>query len=329
MDIAKYIGLFLNKYQYCYLPNLGNFEVKKVSQSTDEQGETKAAYNVKFTFANGSIDDALANFIATNERISIANAANGIREFCTNTKHQIKEGHEVVIPGFGKFLERNGQPAFIAEQNVQVQTPVIPYFKQGAEPYVARQTEASISSIHETTKLKEPKSDDEIVIKPAKVNWSKVVLVFGIGIVLLGLIISAVWFLNNSKSELEESTTQETIIEQPEEATPPAVIDSNTSITDSNNAVTNNDTNTTTTTVAAPVASDGTYKIAVRQYSDKAQAVKKVNQLTSFGNKAELYEKSATEFYVIIPVSNTVDRTKGVDSLKRFFNPGGKVFIVE
>ena len=329
MDIAKYIGLFLNKYQYCYLPNLGNFEVKKVSQSTDEQGETKAAYNVKFTFANGSIDDALANFIATNERISIANAANAIREFCTNTKTQIKEGQEIVIPGFGKFLERNGQPVFIAEQNVQVQTPVIPYFKQGAEPYVARQTEASISSIHETTKLKEPKSDDEIVIKPAKVNWSKVVLVFGVGIVLLGLIISAVWFLNNSKSELEESTTQEAIIEQPEEATPPAVIDSATTTIDTNATTIVTTDTTASTRGSTPVVADGTYKVAVRQYSDKAQAAKKVSQLTSFGNKAELYEKSATEFYVIIPMSNAVDRTKGVDSLKRFFNPGGKVFVVE
>lgn len=322
MDIAKYIGLFLHKYQYCYLPNLGNFEVKKSpSQYNDDKEELQGPiYEVKFHFTSGSIDDALANFIATNERISIANAANTIREFCTETKIKLAEGHEIVIPGFGKFVKQNGTNAFLPEANIQVQSRVIPYFKNTSNETIEnnKSTNESIASMYEKMKLKEPKANEEIVIKPPTVNWNKILLVGGILVIVLGIIIAAFWFFNSESKPVTQP--EATKIEDSSTTLTPATLPTDTSNHPANQ-----------TPVANPAISTtnaNEYKVSIRQYNNEVDASKKVKQLVGFGNKAELVKKSETEFHVTLPINN-VDTARSVDSLKRFFNPNGSVFIIQ
>src|SRR5206468_4273535 len=110
----------------------------------------------------GSIDDNLANFIATNEQISISKAANALREFSTTSRTDLHAGKDVVIPSLGKFTEQNGKIQFITDPHLQFTPPSIPTVK--------------------TTRTEEKKEE---IKKPAytqsstrksNVNWGKVIL---------------------------------------------------------------------------------------------------------------------------------------------------------
>src|ERR1700744_6690000 len=97
MDLAKYIGVFLMKNRFCYIHGLGNLEVKKKPANYDGKMLQAAPYEVIITPA-GSIDDTLANFIATNEQISISKAANELRDFSTKAKADLEAGKELSRP---------------------------------------------------------------------------------------------------------------------------------------------------------------------------------------------------------------------------------------
>ena len=314
MDVAKYIGLFLHKYQYCYLPNLGNFLVtRKPALQKGDQMEGPQ-YQVTFTFANGSIDDALANFIATNERISIANAANAIKDFCTDTRESLAEGKEVVIPGFGKFVRNEGKNNFISDQNIEVHTRTIPYFKTQAP--VATVSGESISQMYEKMKLKEPTIDEEIVIKPPTVNWSKIIILGLIILAILGAGIGIYWYMSKNNSTYDKPAT-----ESAPAASQPATTD------------------TAASAVAAPPAAAASapangYTYAILQFVDKAAADKKLEKLKSFGQESygkdlALKDNGSGVYYITMNVGGSSDTTVVKDSLRKFFNPNGNVFIVK
>src|ERR1700761_3899449 len=116
MDIAKYVGLFLLKNHFCYVHGLGNMELRKRTANYDGTALQAPSYDVVVT-PGGSIDDNLANFIATIEQVSISKAANELREFSAQTKKDIADGKEVAIPGIGKFVEEKGKVKFITDAN--------------------------------------------------------------------------------------------------------------------------------------------------------------------------------------------------------------------
>lgn len=310
MDVAKYIGLFLHKYQYCYLPNLGNFLVTRKSALQKGDQMEGPQYQVSFTFANGSIDDALANFIATNERISIANAANAIKDFCTQTRESLNEGKEVSIPGFGKFVRTEGKNSFVSDQHIEVHTRTIPYFKTHSP--AATTTGESISQMYEKMQLKEPTIDEEIVIKPPMVNWSKIIILVLIVLAILGAGIGIYWYMSKDNATPKvENTAAET----------PAVVNSDTA------------TATSTPSAAQATVPSGGYNYAILQFTDKAAADKKLEKLKSFGQDSygkdlSLKDNGAGIYYITMSVNTNSDTAVVKDSLRKFFNPNGNVFIV-
>ena len=311
MDIAKYIGLFLVKYQYCNLPNLGDFTVTKKAASYSE-GQVKAPeYEVKFSFSGGLIDDAFPNFIATNERTSIANAANAVKDFCTQTKLTLAEGGTVLIPGFGKFVQTNGKNDFIPDQNIHVETPGIPIFKINTAATRSSVEGATIAELHEKMQLKEPSLQDDIVIKPPKVNWTKVIILLLIVGVVLALIGGAIWYMNNNK---EQGETVAPVTNEAPPATAPAA-----------------NTPNPDTAAQAPVASGtpGSYTFAILTFKDKESAERKEKQLKGFGHDVVLKSVSDSNIILTITLPEVSDTLATKDSLRRFFNPRGEVNIIK
>lgn len=311
MDIAKYIGLFLVKYQYCNLPNLGDFTVTKKAASYSE-GQVKAPeYEVKFSFSGGLIDDAFPNFIATNERTSIANAANAVKDFCTQTKLTLAEGGTVLIPGFGKFVQTNGKNDFIPDQNIHVETPGIPIFKINTAATRSSVEGATIAELHEKMQLKEPSLQDDIVIKPPKVNWSKVIVLLLIVGVVLALVGGAIWYMNNNK---EQGETVAPVTNEAPPATAPAA-----------------NTPTPDTAAQAPVAAGtpGSYTFAILTFKDKESAERKEKQLKGFGHDVALKPVSDSNIILTITLPAVNDTLATKDSLRRFFNPRGEVNIIK
>lgn len=311
MDIAKYIGLFLVKYQYCNLPNLGDFAVVKKAASYSE-GQVKAPeYEVRFSFSGGLIDDAFPNFIATNERTSIANAANAVKDFCTQTKLTLAEGGTVLIPGFGKFVQTNGKNDFIPDQNIHVETPGIPIFKINTAATRSSVEGETIAELHEKMQLKEPSLQDDIVIKPPKVNWSKVVVLLLIVGVVLALVGGAIWYMNNNKEQSENVAPAPAVNE-----VPPATV---------------RDTVNPDTAAQQPVATGapGSYTFAILNFKDKESAEKKEKQLKGFGHDVALKPVSDSNIILTITLPAVSDTLATKDSLRRFFNPRGEVIIMK
>jgi hypothetical protein len=298
MEIAKYIGLYLLKNQFCYVHGLGNMELKKIRAAHDGSVLQPPSYEVVVT-PGGSIDDNLANFIATNEQISISKAANALREYSIQARKDMALGQEVPIPNIGRFVETNGKVKFITDDN----------FKH---------TPASIPTIKNSKQLDE--QNTRLAHKPAypapakadSVNWSMVILV----VVLILVVAVGGYFIyeyTSQNTEVVEAPVQEAIVPEPvavapEPDTMAAAVD--------------------TVEVAAPVVLDtnavSEFRIVIGNYSTAERADKRVNSLTLNGNKVEMIQKDSTSFLVITPINCRVADTAHVkDSLKRMFGFNG------
>lgn len=316
MDIAKYTGLFLIKNEYCYLPGIGSLQIVKKAARYDSEAQKMGPpeYTVTYRAGFGSIDDSFANFIANNERISIAHAANYLKDFCAQMKQQLHEGETVVIPAIGTFsMNTNQEIEFATDPHLNVRGKTIPVFQISSE--VQQKKEDALTKIIENTNIREPKADEEIVIKPPTVNWGKITV---LAIVVLAVVAAGIYFITNiSKKKAEPANTEETIAPETSKEM---------------NEVENNSADTTTTMPsesAATAPSNGYFMVAINQYKTAADAESRVKRLNTYGNNTEVWTKDSSVFYVVIKVSTDHDQQRAVDSLKRFFNPNGKVEVVK
>ncbi|HTO15076.1 MAG TPA: HU family DNA-binding protein [Edaphocola sp.] len=314
MDIAKYIGLFLEKNRFCNLPNLGEFKVEKKS-ATYKDGEIQAPdYNVSFSFSGGTIDDEFANFIAINERVSIASAANAIRVFADETKKTLAEGGEIVVPGFGKFIDKNGKHEFITDPNIKISAPSIPIFKINTEATRSSMPGASIPEMHEQMHLKEPTSKDDVVIKPPTVNWGKVLAFVGLILLILAGIGVAIWYFYNRpvQAPIEAETVMLTDdIEGSGQNSDSSSLDNN------------------STSMTNPTTNNETHSFGILKYNDKLSAEKKERQLRSYDHNVSIKENSDNTYSVVITIPSVENVESTKDSLRRFFNPKGTVIEIK
>jgi nucleoid DNA-binding protein/flagellar basal body-associated protein FliL len=316
MDIAKYVGLFLLKNEYCFMPGIGSLQIEKTPSvyDKDTQKMTAPSYEVKYRQAGGSIDDSFANFIANNERISIAHAANHLKDFCFRARIDLREGREVVIPGIGKFTGgANEAIHFATDPHLHIEGKAIPFFKNSVS--VDQKKEEAISNIIERTNIREPKADEEIEYKAPSVNWGKILALAGILLVVIGAVVFVFWYMNKDK-ESAPAPPQETVQEA---EVPPAAAEQQPA------------PDTAVAPVEAPAANAGgnmTYKVAVQQYTSREKAESRVAKLQSYGNAVEMFAKDSATYYVVMSVTSPSDTAKIVDSLRRQFNPGGKVMIM-
>lgn len=315
MDIAKYIGLYLLKNEYCYLPGIGTLQIvkKAAGYDPDAQQVTPPVYVVDFQLSSGSIDDSFANFIANNERISIAHASNYLKDFCARAKQDLKEQKEIIIPGIGKFTGSPDQKvAFIPDPHLQIKGKAIPFFKNSTS--VEQSREDPLTQIIERTAFKEPKADEEIVMQPPQVNWPKIIILI---IVVLAVLAAVVFLFNWSKiTDSNKAVPEETTTMPAEQPVPqrPQI--------QQEQAV-------SSATTEQSVPTDETYKISINQYASYQAAQQRASQLTSYGNKVEVWTRDSVSFSVIMRFPAAVNPDQAIDSLRRLFNPGGKVMVVQ
>ncbi|PZF71741.1 hypothetical protein [Taibaiella soli] len=311
MDIAKYIGLFLFKNNFCYIHGLGNLELRKKPAAYDGAELQAPKYEVVLT-PTGSIDDNLANFIATNEQISISKAANTLREFSIESKAQLQQGKEVIIPAIGKFVYVNDRINFVTDPNIQYTPPALPalkFLKRAEEEPVFKNRVAEPSVEHTSS--------------GTSVNWGKIIL----WVVILGVLAAAVIFgisyMNKYNSGSDVVPVKDTVVAAPVQQNAP-VIDTAAKPVDSAAA---HAAATPATTPAANGNMD--YKVILKTYENRAAAEKRVKQLTGFGHKnLDVIAKDSTHYLVVISVNGPMsDTTHMIDSLRRNFNPKDPVSI--
>jgi hypothetical protein len=304
MDIAKYIGLFLLKTNYCYIPGLGNLEIKKLPASHDGQNLKAPSYEVIVT-PGGSIDDSLANFIATNEQISISKASNALREFSTEAKADLNAGKDVIIPALGKFTGQSGRVQFITDPHMQYTPRAIPTVKHVAA--------ANAENRPKTPAYSNPN------IQSKQTNWGKIALFIAIPVILIIAVVMGMNYMSSKPAEtVAVPMTEEAVVETPLE---PAVTDS--TAIDSNAVATE--------TPASNVQMNNgmlSFKLILKDYKTNAAAEKRVSQLNSYGNNVEVVMKDSSTWYVVMPVTAlAADTAHVIDSIRRMYNPKGVTIL--
>ena len=314
ININKYIGQFLLRNKYCSLPLLGVFELRKeaarVSQSTDAVSAPR--YTILFTPV-GSIDDTFASFIASAENVSISNASNNIREYCKSVKDQLANSGKFEIELLGTFTLVNNKIVFTQSKDLDM----------GAEP-------APLPPLLEkpkTTEGQKARNDYSYPPAPAprKANRGLKIFFAIIGIaVFLG---AAAWFAYHYFNENEI----ETPVENPVPVQSAAPVDT-LSMVDSTQLLTPTDSTQSMDTVATNnnlPASPVEYSVAILTFDNEAAATAKSNKLQRYGNPTRVVPQNG-KFVVAVKASHPGnDTTILVDSLRRFFNPKGQVYILK
>lgn len=291
MDIAKYIGLYLLKNKFCYVHGLGNMELKKIPATHDGNALQAPSYIVEVT-PGGSIDDNLANFIATNEQISISKAANSLREFSIQARKDMADGKDVAIPNIGVFSEHKGKITFITYDNFKHTPASIPTIKNSKQL-----DEQNIKLSHKPAYPPPAKADS--------VNWSMVILVIVLILLLGGGGYFAYYYTTQKATEVTSTETMpDTVIAALPMPEPEPIA-------------------TQTDTVAAAVMDSTTYydfRMVIGNYKTLERADKRSNSLTLNGNKVDVVMIDSTNYLVIMPIScRTTDTTHVKDSLRKMF----------
>lgn len=296
MDIAKYIGLYLLKNKFCYLHGLGNLQILKTPPV--QNGDTLSApgYEIVLLPA-GSIDDNLANFIATAEQTSIAKASTEIRSFVDNARVELAAGRQVVIPAIGHFASQNGKTIFVADPSFSYTPAAIPTLK------MSKRLEEAPSF-----KLTTPE-EDSASNRGSSLNMTKIWLIILAAAGLIGIIILVSRFLVKDRAEAPA--------EPAPVATPVAVpVDTVAQPLDS----------LTPTPAAVPPAaasaSASGMQIVLRSYPTQAAAEKRQRQLksTPLGESVAVVAQDSSNYLVAIPYTGALsDSTRVLDSLSRVY----------
>lgn len=322
MDIAKYIGLFLLKNNFVYIHGLGNLELKKKSSRHNGEALTAPTYEIVMTQL-GSIDDNLANFIATNEQISISKASNSLREFSIQARADMHTGKAVEIPGIGKFVEERGKTVFVTDPTFTHTPPPLPtmkFAKRAEEPYHTAST-ATPNILSDAGGAPEPNYPTPAYDPTASsgtINWGKIALWIGALIAAAALAFFGIKYMNEHKAtqdlpliiskdtakQVEAPVTADTATSVPAESTP-AVAENNGLLK---------------------------FNVLLNTYDVMDKAIRRAEKLKSYGNNVEMRAAAdSSAFYVVMPVSNVAaaDTSRFLDSLRRNFNPNGVSILSE
>jgi hypothetical protein len=238
----------------------------------------------------GSIDDLFANFVATSEQVSISKAANAIREYNTEIRSQLDENQNVIIPSIGYFTKLDKHIIFVTDNNFSYQPSENASLKY-----------ANNRSIAETKQIVE---ETTFVPQKAIVNWSKIIL-----FIALLIVVGIAFYFIATQSKNISATQDEPIANTTTEIVAPAL---DTAVVQPDTLITNTE-----------------YKFLIKTYSTLGAAVKRYQQLLSYGNKVGLQTSDSISYqlYISMPASE-LDTTQAKDSLRVIFNPKGTIRII-
>jgi len=317
MDINKYIGKFLLKNKYCSLPGLGVFDLKKEGAQANASSETISAPVYKITFTPvGSIDDTFASFIATAENVSISNASNNIKEYCKNVKEELAKSGKYDIEFLGRFSLSNNKLIFHQSDDLDM----------GVEP-------APLAPLVEKLKAPEtPANKPDYSYPPARTQRDIPILKIAVPIVLVVLLAVGAYFGYDYYQKNKDVTPVEATIPEPApvqvDTLATTIVPDSLHRADSTNAATDTAMQAASNSAAQTTPQAASfYKVAILSFENEAGANGKATKLKKYGNDASVVSNNGRFFVVINASSN--DTTKLVDSLRRFFNPRGQVFIMK
>lgn len=322
MDIGKYIGKFLLKNKYCSLPGLGVFELKKASASTNSSQTEIDHPSYIITFSPiGSIDDTFASFIASHENVSISNASNNIKEYCTNVKEEVQKSGSFDIEHLGKVTQVNGKLTFKQSSDLDLSYAPAPLPVIDLKPAGAVETPPDYSY---------PPAQSSYARKN-KNAWMKPVMV----IVTLALLAGIGYFgyeywKNNEASE--DNLPQEPAVYPAPMVDSTSSRDSLLAPSDSLNTPSSDTLPSDSNQVVEPKPITGSgklYTVVIMSTPVEAAAKTKAAKWANYGHSTNVVNRDG-QFLVTLSTSHSSnDTTILIDSVRKFFNPKGQVYILK
>lgn len=309
MDIAKYIGLFLLKNHYCYIHGLGNLELIKRPAYTSGKTLEAGAYEVVVT-QSGSIDDSFANFIATNEQISISKAANTLREFSIQTRKDLSEGKEVVIPNIGKYVQEGNKIRFVTDDKFSFKPAGLPVLENSK-----RVEDQRSNTLPNIPMYPAPKKADSV-------NWTMVILIMVLLIIVGGGGYGIYYYFGlqkskNAASQAVAPAPKPIVVDTTAKMQPSVAVVDSARLRDSLAA-----NKQPTTAVTAPVdpAAMGHFQFVIGDYNTEARAQRRCVLLKEGKNTVSVKRVDSTLYYIVTDINCRVSDTLHVkDSLMVFF----------
>lgn len=360
MDVAKYIGLFLLKNEQCYIHGLGTLQMVRKPASYDGQSLHASAYEILMV-PGGNVDEALANFIANNEQISISKASNALKEYSAKTRGALQQGEEVSLPYLGKFREQDGRVGFVTtpqliykpapiraqkgttatqqQQQPRSDRPAIPH-----QPFVPAAGAAAAQN-RPTMAAPEPEHYQEEEFEENSgggIKWGRLILL----LLILGILAAGTYFgytryvaprlakpapTNTPPSNFETQIPEVADFEEePVNTTNEEDENTGTDTEEGSNAQqTEEDTPAEKDIETAPETTGPPPKMTkiralINTYDTRARAEKRQRQLQAYGTSAQLIAEDSNTFYIVLKVETTTqDKGKILDSLTALYNPLG------
>jgi hypothetical protein len=339
MDINKYIGLCLVKNGYCSIPGLGILRLQKNIAKQSFNGDvTPTTYTIVFENVN-SIDDQFAHFIGIQENISSNNASNALSKFGKGVKEEIIGGKPYIIDALGRFSNDGGKPAFT----------MVTDFDMGDFMLVPPAAQQQVSNT-DNTRTSNTIVDNE----PGKLNFTnpnsatgesagKKISKILLPLALVGGIGIAGYFgykyMQNKQIETPKAievpvvdstqvTAQDSL--RADSIAKAAVVASVLDTTKKPEPVIVPVDTSKPKTPVAPAFKGPAMKVAILTFANEESAKLKSDKLAKNGNATSVQKADSNVFNVIITMPSTVKPAdKVIDSLRKFFNPSGKVFQVK
>ena len=362
MDVAKYIGLFLLKNGQCYVHGLGTMQLVRKPASYDGQALQPSSYEILMA-PGGNVDEALSNFIANNEQISISKASNALKEFSTQTRTTIQQGGEVALNHLGTFIQQDGRIGFATNPHMLYKPTPIPAHKGSSLQHQERPQFAdqgartstgfvlpkapppghSAPAMAAPPPMEERYQDEEE--EKGGISWLRILLfVFILGLMAVGVYFGYKYYLvpklnKPAPRQMELPTESNMPIPEVDDFDEPAVHSEDTSTTQTgmeqqemNTPAPTETTPATEPVPAQPVETTATgpapktvkLKVVINTYDSRARAEKRKRQLNAYGTSVQVLEEDTNYFFIIMPVqTTTTDTARILDSLSRTYNPEG------
>ncbi|MEQ1554567.1 MAG: hypothetical protein ABL929_10330 [Ferruginibacter sp.] len=294
MKIEQLIVQYLYSNKKVILQEIGAFEISNdINIPVDSEKDTILPENtIVFTHnPKASIDDGLITFIVENTRKIKPLATSDLESFIGLNKQFLNIGKPLIIEGLGTLIKtQNGDLSFLQATTSHIQIKEQPKLI----------TEKQNDTISFTTA---PKATKEPINKK---------LIFGIvASVFFGVISFFTYKYFTNKSHNTNDITAENIVDT-------AITTHATNVTDT--LSTTNIIDTSSKINTANIIDSNIFYVVIKEYQNLAIAQKRLNTLTSYGNKLVLTTKDSVTYKMRMPFKLPItDTLKVRDSLNKFF----------
>lgn len=318
--IDLYVVSMLRQRGECPLPGMGTLHLEMKAAQVESNQIVAPKVHIRWTSNADLKNTTLIDWIAQEGNVSNENASFLLEQWLLAIKEAAQTPAGYNLEGLGVF--RFQQTSWLWE-NYLNQYPTPPARWENNKTIDTQSSETKQNDTEASNTPAEPGivSDTEPHNNNQKTLWI-------IAISLLLLIGAGFLYWNNQPNTSNEEV-ESSIPNTPAIDNPTSIVDSPTSLETDSLEISNRN-NADTTSIPSNTHQTGTYDVVVYQYNNLARAEKQSAKYSRNGNISKVVTTADSQFLVVIQAQTTqTDTARIVDSIRSFFNPKGRLYILK